>query len=1008
MRSWKNLRLWPDQFQALERCRAYLNNPQKSALIQMPTGAGKTGVIAVVAMARAPEGISLVLSPSEALVDQLRRDIAEGFWATINAPPSWRPSRVELLLPSHSTELAGLMADRGTSRVLVGTFQALQQIQAQDAALYTSLGRRIATVLVDEGHREPAESWARAVRSLNQPTILFSATPYRNDERLFDVSPTHTYFLSFANAVASQYIRDVRFIELATDESADNFATAVSTRFKQLLHADAVAADAKVIVRAAEYDNVHALFNAFRQVNVSDEHDILAFHERFDGSVPGKLSQVPNLRIRNERYLIHQYKLLEGIDEPRCAVLALYQDFTNARQLVQQIGRIIRNPTPLQAPRHRAIVLIPPWSDAKTVWNSYKDYDSYCATQGGTSLTRERHIVQQMLGQLPEIGYLGGGFRRRMSFDDENLLNELVVPRSCVIFSVAQGFSMATFGEELKSALESDDRLIVQSQYLPQQTSWLFLTVAAQESELLAISYFPQLSLHVTVATFSNSRLFFTDTGGLWIDDFQHVGRRLSVDNLRTLFPDHADTRLSRVTARNSDIGPAAIRSRTLSARSLEEAAPFMGDSLHVLSQAYGRVPTAAQRYVGFNRSRVRDGDGSPSPIQMYRSWIRDLDTEISTANQAIGYFERFAAPSAPPQEVLPNNVLLDLGALAGEFRRDGYALEAEDLCADVQANVHPDDSNFLFSFPVTLIRPIGNAQVSVWVRFDRERQRYEIKSPDLSLYSDPKNKRITAVSRLNQEQAFRVIPRDARYFFSGGDFYKIDTASGLRAVRRAVNQLLTAIPALQAIGDEKGNGPGNGVDWSQGSLFAFIDRGLRGPVRTSPFRSRFTSIVCDDSQREAADFIAFTDGEDKRVAFVHAKAHPDAPGTGAGKLYDVCSQASKNLAFVRFGAREVASSIVAWNHPWNLAGYEVAPRIRSGPTPAAQFRNALKAVLDVPNIRREMWIVLGRILSKGNLDQDLGAQYPPPHAVQAAYLLLSVDAACKSVGVELRVFCSP
>jgi hypothetical protein len=90
------------------------------------------------------------------------------------------------------------------------------------------------------------------------------------------------------------------------------------------------------------------------------------------------------------------------------------------------------------------------------------------------------------------------------------------------------------------------------------------------------------------------------------------------------------------------------------------------------------------------------------------------------------------------------------------------------------------------------------------------------------------------------------------------------------------------------------------------------------------------------------------------------------------------------------------------------LAGYPVAPRIRRGPTPAAQFRDRLKAVVDIPNIKREVWIVLGRILSKARLNQDLGQQRPPPHAVQTAYLLMSLDNACKSVGVELKVFCSP
>src|SRR6185503_8790095 len=101
----------------------------------------------------------------------------------------------------------------------------------------------------------------------------------------------------------------------------------------------------------------------------------------------------------SEKYLIHQYKLLEGIDEPRAGVLALYEDFTSARQLVQQIGRIIRNPIAPRSATEDAIVLLPPWSDAQDVWSSYKEYDNYCAKNPGTSLTRQRSVVEAMVSK---------------------------------------------------------------------------------------------------------------------------------------------------------------------------------------------------------------------------------------------------------------------------------------------------------------------------------------------------------------------------------------------------------------------------------------------------------------------------------------------------------------------------------------------------------------------------------------------------------------------------------
>jgi superfamily II DNA or RNA helicase len=51
----------------------------------MPTGSGKTGVIAALAALSSEKGAVLVISPSRSLVDQLATGIREGFWKTIKA-----------------------------------------------------------------------------------------------------------------------------------------------------------------------------------------------------------------------------------------------------------------------------------------------------------------------------------------------------------------------------------------------------------------------------------------------------------------------------------------------------------------------------------------------------------------------------------------------------------------------------------------------------------------------------------------------------------------------------------------------------------------------------------------------------------------------------------------------------------------------------------------------------------------------------------------------------------
>src|SRR6266404_6174688 len=98
--------LWQNQHDAVTMCAAYFTSRASgSALVQMPTGSGKTGVIATVASLRARERPVLVISPSTALTAQLQIDVKTKFWEKVNADHSWAPERAFLVLPSRVSPL---------------------------------------------------------------------------------------------------------------------------------------------------------------------------------------------------------------------------------------------------------------------------------------------------------------------------------------------------------------------------------------------------------------------------------------------------------------------------------------------------------------------------------------------------------------------------------------------------------------------------------------------------------------------------------------------------------------------------------------------------------------------------------------------------------------------------------------------------------------------------------------------------------------------------------------
>lgn len=213
------LRLWPHQDDAVHRCEAYFESAStKGCLVHMPTGTGKTGVMAVLASRRAETGPVLVVCPSAALVGQLLREFRLDFWTTIGAAEKWRPDIVVQALPGRIDTLAEkLVETRGQRVIVVATIQAVQQIYA--AGTLQLLKDHIGTVLFDEGHREPAPLWAKVIRSFGVPTVLFSATPFRGDLKVFTIDDDHIHFLPFAKAVESALIRGVRVEERPLSEN---------------------------------------------------------------------------------------------------------------------------------------------------------------------------------------------------------------------------------------------------------------------------------------------------------------------------------------------------------------------------------------------------------------------------------------------------------------------------------------------------------------------------------------------------------------------------------------------------------------------------------------------------------------------------------------------------------------------------------------------------------------------------------------------------------------------
>jgi hypothetical protein len=1007
--NWNRLSLWPNQRAALNVCRDYLEKPDRAALVQMPTGTGKTGVIAMLSRLESDYGAILVVSPSKGLAAQLKIDIEEAFWSKIKAASHWRPAQVRALLPSTSKESAELLENAsGVGIVLVGTLVSLLDTARDYPTAYAAIQKHARLVIVDEGHREPADQWANAVRSLRKPTILFSATPYRNDLRQFDVSDQWIHFLSFRDAVKEYLIRDVEFENLTSNGTSTGFARAVIAGYDAHIASGRLRKNSRVIVRCGSQHTVRSVFRALASELKGRPETCLALHEEFAGEAPPLFANVPNIRERGEIFLVHQYKLTEGIDDPRCMMLALFEQFENERQLVQQIGRILRHPNPRSGGTASALVIAENVRNIKAKWDGYRLFDRVCHEAGGRPPIRNSvDTLKKMLEAFPEVDYQGGKFRKVADFAGDDIAREVRVPKSCLLYRLGTRKPAQSVDAIVRQLLLDQDRTIVNSAVFHEDRCFVYLAIVAAESPFLSRSLFPTLGLEVTLVVKSSSYLFFYDSGGLSVDEVLDA-TRLKIDEIKGLMPDSPNLKLTSMSLLNGDIGPSAMRSRTIGAASLADAVPFMGDNAYFISRTTGRLADGNRRYLGITRARVRDNDGEYVSLDDFVAWGDSLVQALETDSTPAAFFERFAAPVAVPKDPTPSNILLEVSTIEHSFvDQEGKTLEIEDACAEVETDNSCSDSAFKHAFVIC----INGEPHKAWLRWDPERAKYIVLSAQLDAYHEIGKSKVTLTARLNQAQDFRIILTSTRVFYAAGQFYDFLIRFNKGSTASLLLDLLTEVPKLIGISSEKGERPKGTQhpDWDPDSLFHFIDKGMSSAAPA--FGARFSHVVCDDMGTEAGDFIGIGENQ-TRVVFVQAKCKRDASQVAASALYDVCAQANKNLTYLRYGGGEMPNRVRKWSKPWKGGSkddtYEVRPRIRSGPGAPAIFYANLNAVLAKPGVRREMWLILGKTLSKSALKRDLQARKPPANAIQTFYLLMSAHNACKSVGVELSVFCSP
>lgn len=1021
----RKIKLWKHQRDALivveKYFQKYVSSRAKdkpAALVNIPTGGGKTAVIALISHWHPSLNITLVVAPRTAIRDQLVRELSgqRGFFSRFNIGKEELPRKVIAL---KSTKGLQKLPDNA---IVVSTIQLINDFARtrNEKPQYDLLRRKCSAVIVDEGHYEPAQTWSQAIRGLDKPIALITATPYRNDLKPFHFDDAAIHVSSFQDLADKMILRSVEIVQepQISARTHSSFVDSVIASFIKYYGA-APTSDRKLIIRCRRRSDIEQIGDLLR-ANASIKDGVVCLHENFKPSSqrPWELRQPPDPEEANSAAVwVHQHKLLEGVDGPSFRALAFFGVIGSARPLVQQVGRIIRNPN-LEV-GERALIIDHSNGYISDMWDRFIEYDNaISSTNFQTGIAEVSSAIEK---SLPNIFYAGRQFRRRFEVSKQNLqelFESLRLPLRCHLYATQHTSNLIEFSRRFRALLSDDE--FPSYELETGESEIVILYEKLQTSPLLERHFYVEKELHALIAIRRGAIVALLDTARSGVDRelMPLAGRPIPRKSMERLIKESSDVRIVDVNVRNASIAPTAVRKRSVAAASLEDIPPtldefqFVPSSITAASRLRGRIPNDVEdddqftfRSIGFGLGRVTDTSRRKS-YDDWKSWAeRLIAAALDETRRGSDYLARFAKIlDAPPRHTVPRNVLFNFDEAREVFftADTGEVLDIPDCSVDCTPMGQGE------------VREIRIDANGIACRgtffFDPSKQRYELRSDDLSrrYVRDDDGRNADLVELLNSSQSFVVIPETAGIIYTNENFYdpQLGLGNNFDPSSLGISEVISQIAELRECTSEKGaRGSATRARWAADSAFDWIDRNIDRILPGADI------AVCDDGQRESCDFILSGRRNDRWVVtMVHAKASSPPSVVSASALHEVVAQAQKQLKIIApFGA-ERPYQVDLWGGAWVGPSGEgrVARRLRRAIRGQSADRTwkTLSSRIANQSTDREIALVLGAALSPDSLFAQCRRNNPPPPAIHVINLLRTTIAAANSVNARLKIFC--
>ncbi|EOQ69757.1 DEAD/DEAH box helicase [Acinetobacter pittii] len=1005
---------------SIDTIKLYLqSDSEKSCLISLPTGAGKSGVICTVGHFSTFEKI-LVVTHRRAVCDQLYKQLKGKFFEKI----LFEEENHKQFLTKKIFNQINEVEENG---IYCTTFQKIISLNEDElAALETTFN----LILIDEGHAEPSPKWGTAIRALKAKKVIITATPYRNDLFSFDIDAEHSYIYTYKQAIDNQVIVSPKFETISISQSNENINedTDFSQIYNKLNTIKELQPDAVCIIKCKEFSDIEKYFLKFNQ-----SFKTVAIHEQFkDKDIDNTFSYVPaDLAELGYEVLIHQRKLDEGIDIPEAKVLILTYPVGSGKELVQTVGRVVRI-----YQNYQPTVLEISTESNNHLWKNYLEFDDYISNAESAkrflNTLDTALLVDNYLEVFPEHSYFDSCYRKKFNFKDFDPLTSLEIPLASVCFYYKlNNFSLNDCIDKLYWEFSREGAL---TKY--DVESGVITSVCFNNSKFLKDSLFFEPSLEIMIIKEIGDIISIFDSRGRKFNhrDDLKIGRTIDLEKLFSVIAETEKTRTKQANTRALQLSqnrPEGIllKSSDLEAINHSQANSAYAVTTAVVSNINESDKVTSSYYLGVGSGRICDQKKSKFTYERFIEWLDQINIAFMknqpTKSRFLNSFAQ-AIDEAPEEE--PISCILDFSEIIGtiEVHYNNCIQQIDNTFIYKKYTKGISFFNFYFisNDKYNVYLPTNNLNGLITFTFDEKKGLIAHGVGDIAFFIDGIE---ININEIFNNKTVKLLFKDGTTFLYGS-FYKHKLpVERSQLNHNIINNIIPLDCLLAKDMTEKDEDNLSINSFGNKSIFYLIDQmsNVRNPHVSLNSLGQFFQylpnidlMLCTDMGTEPADFILSS--KDK-VIFVHVKCGDSSisPQSSAGALCLVGGQALKNLHFL------LNSSPSRYGNITNIRGAWPAPsgnkhkiclnsRIRLF-NKTFDLTHSLDDVIETidkrrqdPLVRKEIWLVIGNAFSHKHFMSQLNSPSTAnSETVQAYQLLDTWFSQTSSHDVDMKIFVS-